>query len=116
VNLAGVGYVSKYVAKDLGDTGKEGRRPRIRASRNPTYGAVVLERSEDIIEALRKRKVDVGEVHRINLLNILKYAERKSDPWKDLANLVQMNGRLLHRSELTGRMTSVDRTTGEMEE
>jgi hypothetical protein len=116
VNLAGVGYVSKYVAKDLGDVGREGRRPRIRASRNPSYGAVVLERSEEIVELLRRRKVDVGEVHRVNLLSVLKYAEKRGDPWKDWVNSVQTSGRLLHRSEQTGLMTVVDRTTGEIKE
>jgi hypothetical protein len=114
VNLAGVGYVSKYVAKDLADHGESSRRPRIRASRAPSYGWQVLDRSEDVLEALRARRVDVSEVHRINLLSLLKYSGREKDSvWKEIANSMQKSGRLLLGSEQSA-LREVDRETGEI--
>jgi hypothetical protein len=109
VNLRGAGYACKYVGKDLED-GTEGRKPRIRASRAPTYGHQVVERSEAIVRELQRRKVDVQAAHVINVLDVIRMIDRKDNPWKETANLVQTNGRLLLGTE----HRQVDRLTGEI--
>jgi chemotaxis methyl-accepting protein methylase len=73
-----------------------------------------LDRSEDVLEALRARRVDVSEVHRINLLSLLKYSGREKDSvWKEIANSMQKSGRLLLGSEQSA-LREVDRETGEI--
>jgi len=109
VDLRGAGYVTKYVSKDLDQAGESARRPRIRASRSPTYGAVVLERSEDIVRALQERRVRLEYVYKANFMDILNWVNRRESVWKQAANLAQTNGVLLLNSE-----RRVDRETGEI--
>lgn len=109
VDMRGAGYVTKYVSKDLDQAGESARRPRIRASRSPAYGAVVLERSEDIVKVLQERQVRLETVYRANFLDILNYVNRRESVWKQAANSAQTNGNLLLS---TGQR--VDRETGEI--
>jgi len=109
VNLRGAGYVCKYVGKELDEAGP-GRRPRIRASRGPAYGWQVLERSDEIVAELQRRRVDRERAYVINVLEVLRMVDRKDPGWKAGANLAQMNGRLLLGIE----HREVDRETGEI--
>jgi len=54
-NLQAAGYVTKYVTKDLADESTE-RIPRIRASRDPRYGAAVMCHEEAIVQMLQERR------------------------------------------------------------
>jgi len=112
VDVRGAGYVTKYVSKDLDQVGETARRPRIRASRNPTYGAAVMERSEEIVKELQQRKVRIDQTYRCNLNDVMRWLDRRDDPWKIQANSQQMNGKLLLRSD--DGMQQVDRQTGEI--
>lgn len=120
VDVRGAGYVTKYVSKDLEQSGTTAFRPRIRASRNPMYGAIVMEHQEEIVRELQKRRVDLGQVWNVNLREILKFATKKDDAWQEVIRSQQMNGKLLlstaseHSSKLTYRQ--VDRETGEIME
>jgi len=116
VNVFGAGYVTKYVSKDLDDFGSSGMRPRIRASRSPRYGDAVMAHEDEIVRELQRRKVDLGQVHNVNLREILKFATKKDDAWKNLINSAQTNGRLLLSTEEDEVLTyrEVDRETGEI--
>jgi len=66
-DLRAAGYVTKYVTKDLADESSD-RVPRIRASRDPRYGAAVMCHEEGIIAQLQKRpEVHVTDLWRANL-------------------------------------------------
>lgn len=108
-SVRGAGYVAKYVSKDLDQVGETARRPRIRASRNPAYGAAVMERSEEIVKELQRRQVRIDQTYRCNLNDVMKWLDRREDPWKTQANLQQTSGKLLLNSE-----QEVDRETGEI--
>lgn len=110
-DIRGAGYVTKYVSKDLESSGDAALRPRIRASRSPRYGAVVMESSEEIVRELQKRRVDLGQTWNINLREILGMVDKKEDAWKYWVNSHQLNGPLLLASGLR-----VDRETGEIME
>lgn len=73
------GYVCKYAAKGLND-GNEVYRPRIRASRNPTYGGVVMVRDEEEVKRLlaEREEEEIAEVWRKNMKAIV----RSSRPTK----------------------------------
>lgn len=110
-DIRGAGYVTKYVSKDLESTGDAARRPRMRASRSPRYGAVVMEQSEAIVRELQKRSVDVSATWTYNLREILEMVDSKENVWKTFFNSPQLSGPL---SLGSGRM--VDRETGEITE
>lgn len=84
-NIASVeaaGYVTKYVTKDMGER-SSGRRPRIRASRNPRYGDGVMQHEEEIVQLLKEREVVNHETWTTNLKQMLKRLEKTEDPiWK----------------------------------
>jgi len=110
-DIRGAGYVTKYVSKDLESSGDNARRPRIRASRSPRYGAVVMEQSEAIVRELQKRQVDIGATWTYNLREALALVDSKEDVWKTWVNSRQLSGPLWLDS---GRR--VDRETGEIME
>ncbi len=110
-DIRGAGYVTKYVSKDLESTGDNARRPRMRASRNPRYGAVVMEQSEAIVRELQSRRIDVGQTWTINLREALQLVDQKEDIWKTWVNSRQLSGPLWLDS-----VRRVDRETGEITE
>lgn len=117
VDIRGAGYVTKYIAKDLESFGSTALRPRMRASRNPMYGAVVMAHEEEIVRELQRRRVDIGQVWNVNLREILSFTTKKDSAWKELTNLRQMNGNLLLSTEdETGvlQYRKVNRETGEI--
>jgi len=65
-------YVTKYVSKDISDRGAEGRRPRVRASRNPRYGDPVMCHEEEIVKALQARKINPEVTWTNNLKEMLR--------------------------------------------
>lgn len=73
-DIGSAGYVTKYATKDLttGDGGP--KRPRIRASRNPTYGGWVICRDREQVQQMLRDKPDeeMIEVWRKNLKMILR--------------------------------------------
>lgn len=75
---ATAGYVTKYVAKDLLEDAN-GKLPRIRASRSPTYGGWVMERDKELVqEMLRERpKEGMQEVWTKNLKMLIAEVERQ---------------------------------------
>jgi len=83
----------------------------MRASRNPRYGAVVMEQSEAIVRELQKRQIDLGETWTINLREALQLVDTKEDVWKNWVNSHQLSGPLWLDSE-----RQVDRETGEIME
>lgn len=117
VDVRGAGYVTKYVSKDLESFGPTAVRPRMRASRNPMYGAVVMEHQEEIVRELQRRRVDLGQVWNVNVRDILRAATRKDDAWKEMLNLRQTSGDLLLSTEVSPGVLEyrkVDRETGEI--
>ncbi len=85
-------YVTKYVSKDLMETVSYGRRPRIRASRNPRYGDEVMCHEEAIVAQLQKRRIDEVDTHRINLIQLVNAVRpRESDPLWDVAMRLQLS-------------------------
>jgi len=116
VDYRGAGYVCKYVSKDLESFGAAARMPRIRASRSPVYGAVVMEHQEEIVRALQKRRVDLGQVWNANVRDILRLATKKEDAWKQMLNSRQTSGNLLLSTETNGVLEyrKVNRETGEI--
>lgn len=117
VDVRGAGYVTKYVSKDLESFGPTAVRPRMRASRNPMYGAVVVAHQEEIVRELQRRKVDLGQVWNVNVRDILKFATRKDDAWKEMLNSRQTSGDLLLSTEVEPgvlQYRKVDRETGEI--
>lgn len=90
-SFRGASYVTKYVSKDLMETTTMGRRPRIRASRNPRYGDEVMCHEEAIVQQLQQRRIEEPEVHRVNLLQLVNAVRPvESDPLWDLAMRIQM--------------------------
>lgn len=76
-DLGSASYVTKYVSKTL-DDGNEAVRPRIRASRSPTYGAWVMERdAEKVQELLRANRKDEHHIWLSNLRAIMREQERQ---------------------------------------
>lgn len=123
VDVRGAGYVTKYVSKDLESFGATAVRHRVRASRNPMYGAVVMAHQEEIVRELQRRRVDLGQVWNVNVRDILRFATKKDDAWKEILSLRQTSGDLLlsnvrdvpgETPVLTYR--KVDRETGEITE
>lgn len=80
-NWRGAGYVTKYVTKELGKNGPT-RRPRIRASRNPTYGESVMERDAELLALMMQSrpKEELQEIWRKNIRMVLeeKRLQKKS--------------------------------------
>jgi len=73
-------YVTKYATKDLLE--EDGtRRPRIRASRNPTYGGPMVIRDLDLVQEIMRKRDDerLDEVWTKNLKMILREKRRKPD-------------------------------------
>lgn len=90
-SFKGVGYVTKYVSKDLMEVQAAGRRPRIRASRNPRYGDEVMQHEAEIVQALQKRRIKELDVHRTNLIQLIdEVRPSERDPLWDLAMRMQM--------------------------
>jgi len=77
-DIRSAGYVTKYVSKDLTD-GNEHIVPRIRASRNPTYGAWVMERDADKVKEMMqdKPKKQQEEIWLSNLKQMIREQEKK---------------------------------------
>lgn len=85
-------YVTKYVSKDLMETVSHGRRPRIRASRNPRYGDEIMCHEEAIVAQLKGRVIDEVDTHRINLIQLVNAVRpEEKDPLWDLAMRVQLS-------------------------
>lgn len=76
-NIGSADYVTKYVAKDLIEDQGE-RVPRIRASRNPTYGGWVVNRSEEEVKKLLEERGEewVVETWTKNLKHWIREEER----------------------------------------
>jgi len=79
-------YVTKYATKDMlgasmGDDGRN-RRPRILASRSPTYGDPVIIRDPELIQELaRANQEELHETWRKNLLQAIRNLEAsKTEP------------------------------------
>lgn len=90
----GASYVTKYVSKDLMETSTSGRRPRIRASRNPRYGDQIMCHEEQIVQMLKQREVDGQDVHRVNLIELVNAVRpTEEDPLWNLAMRIQMSKR-----------------------
>jgi len=90
-NFRGASYVTKYVSKDLFEVSTQGRRPRIRASRNPRYGDEIMCHEEAVVQLLKQREVDGGDVHRVNLVQLVNAVRpTESDPLWDLAMRIQL--------------------------
>lgn len=72
-DLRSAGYVTKYATKDLTDA-STGKVPRIRASRNPTYGGWVVNRNEEELQEMlaARPKEDINQVWEKNLKMILR--------------------------------------------
>lgn len=84
-------YVTKYVSKDMFEVQQTGRRPRIRASRNPRYGDQVMCHEEAIVQLLKEREVQTHDVHRVNLVDLVNAVRPKEeDPLWELALRIQM--------------------------
>lgn len=70
-------YITKYCTKDLlgasdGDDGRN-RRPRILASRSPTYGEAAIIRDQELVQALaRANTEELTETWRKNLIMAIK--------------------------------------------
>lgn len=78
-------YVTKYATKDMlgADLGEDGRsrRPRILASRKPTYGDPVIIRDEKLVQELaRANAKELHEIWQQNLKEAIKLHERKKKP------------------------------------
>ena len=78
-------YVTKYATKDMlgadrDETGRS-RRPRILASRNPTYGDPVIIRDQELVQQLAKEnEKTLGEIWQQNLTEAIKTHERGQRP------------------------------------
>jgi len=106
------GYVTKYVTKDLLDerTNNNLRRPRIRASRDPRYGASVMVHEAELLAAMQRKEVTLTDTWTTNLKALLQSVEMNGaqDPlWQALIS-VNKNGRLISNGK------EVDRETGEI--
>lgn len=84
-DLGAAGYVTKYVTKDLSD-GTKGGKPRIRASRNPTYGGVIVQRDKELVRSLlaTKEKELTVETWNKNLRMLMEEYRQKQSKEKDL--------------------------------
>lgn len=111
-NVNGAGYVTKYVTKTMIDEGA--KRPRIRASRDPTYGGVVmLQEAEDVREAQRKVNLEQA-TWTANLRAALKLIEpRDRTLWDTMQEMEKMNhGKRQH--ERPDGYPAIDEETGEL--
>ena len=83
------GYVTKYVTKSVSDATSSKRRPRIRASRCPTYGEVVIQRDAEILAEMMKDRPreDLQELWRKNLRMVVKEQAAKKGRAKVLEML-----------------------------
>ena len=70
-------YVTKYVAKDMVQDGDGIKRPRIRASRNPRYGDLVMCHDEELVAVLSQRKENLQVTWRKNLRELVRVANEK---------------------------------------
>jgi hypothetical protein len=83
-------YLTKYTTKDLLED--EGKRPRIRASRNPKYGGPVimsdLEDVQKIMQQRRNKRLD--EVWKSNLKDLMNATKehRTTDPEQHLKRIL----------------------------
>lgn len=77
-------YVTKYATKDMlgvsqGEDGKS-RRPRILASRSPTYGDPVIIRDKELIQELAKKNQEgIHETWTKNLQHAIEQLKRSSE-------------------------------------
>lgn len=91
-NYRAASYVTKYVSKDMFEVQQTGRRPRIRASRNPRYGDQVMCHEEQIVQLLKQREVVTQDVHRVNLIDLVNAVRPKEeDPLWELAMRIQLS-------------------------
>jgi len=76
-DLGAAGYVSKYIGKDLAH---EGKKPRMMASRFPTYGERVVNRDEEVVKELMRLRItdDVEAVWAKNMRMMLIEDQPKS--------------------------------------
>lgn len=84
-------YITKYTTKDLLE--EDGARPRIRASRNPTYGGPVVIRDLDLVQ----------------MIQLQRDTEGRNDTWmknlKMLAREVKANRGPQTKKEILERLT-----------
>lgn len=107
-DMRAAGYVTKYVTKDMTDG--DGRRPRVRASRDPRYGDAVMCHEKDVVQALcAAASRNPSHDWTINAKGILRMLE--PDPKKELWDKLNLTKDLHHLTE-DGR--TVNETTGEI--
>ena len=78
-------YVTKYATKDMvgvcADERGRSRRPRVLASRNPTYGDPVIIRDKELVQELAKaNKKDLYEIWETNLRQAIRDLEASRRP------------------------------------
>lgn len=80
-DFGSAGYVTKYVSKDLFQE-SSAKRPRIRASRSPTYGGWIIQRDQEIVKEMMKNKPkeNIQEIWAKNLRAAIKELERQKNP------------------------------------
>lgn len=71
----GANYVTKYVAKDICSDEEGGTRPRIRASRNPRYGDLVMCHEEAVVQMLAARPDNLQTTWRKNLRALMRIVD-----------------------------------------
>lgn len=102
-------YVTKYVTKDLviSDTG---RVPRIRASRDPRYGAEVMILEEELLKGVLLKPELTTDTWQNNLRAVFQAAEKneKESLWARMESLTQSDLLMLTGNRL------LDKTTGEI--
>ena len=78
-------YVTKYATKDMigvsTDESGRSRRPRVLASRNPTYGDPVIIRDRELVQELAKaNQKELHEIWQTNLDQALRDLKRSTEP------------------------------------
>jgi uncharacterized protein (UPF0216 family) len=94
-------YVTKYCTKslmgaDLDETGRS-RRPRILASRNPTYGGPVIIRDADMVKAIQQTKSkDITAIWQQNLkMAMVELEKAKAGPQTVQRRIMELRAGLL---------------------
>lgn len=86
------GYVTKYTSKDLFEE-VDGKRPRIRASRNPTYGGWVMQKDKELLKQMMadKETEPIWETWQKNLKMMVRETEKKQSPEQKILQLMATN-------------------------
>jgi len=109
-DLRAAAYVTKYVTKDLADGG--GQMPRVRASRDPRYGAAVMIHEEAILAMMALRREEMTtDVWSANLRMLHQWLEKneskESRVWQRINEMTNSDLVLLEDQ------TTVNQITGE---